>query len=404
MDGKRRREPVNPDKINAVVAVIAKASKLELDPATLKSAANGALTCAADESYNILYTKVTVINGASIHPTGLMFATLVDGHPDKATPSFNVECTDCNIKYDLTVECVKKSTVIRPVLTTTAATEKKSEMLELDATESSLNTDVTNPLITVTCPVTSSADCSTFTKMATATATTLSAIPLGKYMDAAGTAFTTSTCPTGKRVDITSAAFFEMKGANIELGVKYQKGTTTFLSMQSLAGKSYYTSWRKPIADLGFTATNADANTDEINAIVAVSSPAGSTADWKVKYEVVGKLCPTLTGTAVTMKKGEKLDLDVNSALVGAAIGKKLIDRAVELPLTVAVAHNGYSSQLAAMERAATECAARLPVELDLGRELDPDHAPVRRAPSATRTTDEYLPQRETGEDGADDC
>ncbi|TYZ59914.1 hypothetical protein PybrP1_006897 [[Pythium] brassicae (nom. inval.)] len=107
-------------------------------------------------------------------------------------------------------------------------------------------------------------------------------IPLTKYMDAIGTALATSTIPTDRRVEIVSVAFIETNSANIEVGIKYQKDTTTFLSPQSLMG------------------TVVDLNPDKIDAIIAMSCRAGNTVDRKIKYEIVGK---SLIGTAVTVKK-----------------------------------------------------------------------------------------------------
>lgn len=69
----------------------------------------------------------------------LSVAMLMDGHPEKTFASIGVErpsqATDCNLKYDVTAECVKRSSDTSPALTTAVVTVKKSERLDLDRTK-----------------------------------------------------------------------------------------------------------------------------------------------------------------------------------------------------------------------------------------------------------------------------
>ncbi|TYZ66895.1 hypothetical protein PybrP1_004055 [[Pythium] brassicae (nom. inval.)] len=112
-------------------AVVTKATKLELDPATSKSAANGVLTCAVDERSNIQ----------------------------------GFHSMDCDIKDDATVESPTCTVAQRVEIVSVKILEANSASLVVEADyqkdpHANPNTDVTNPLITVTGPTTSSADCS----------------------------------------------------------------------------------------------------------------------------------------------------------------------------------------------------------------------------------------------------
>ncbi|TYZ67018.1 hypothetical protein PybrP1_004423, partial [[Pythium] brassicae (nom. inval.)] len=257
-----------------------------------KSAASGVLTSSADERYTIL--SASIINGASI----------------------NMDSTDCNIKYDVTGECPS-----------TIRTELAFGL------RANLNTDLTNPLIMVACPATSSADCSvkyeTFAK--TATVTTSTVISLTEYADAAGAAFTTSACPAGKRVTIEPTAFFETNGT-IEAGVKYQKDTTSFLSPHSLTGKSCYL-----LAETNVSfASKAAPNSDKATPVVKLKCQTGDAADWSVKYKTVVKCAdasatyPALTTTDATVTEATTTAVDASKFVTAAGSTTALMCTATE--------------------------------------------------------------------------
>ncbi|TYZ67907.1 hypothetical protein PybrP1_008700 [[Pythium] brassicae (nom. inval.)] len=290
-----------------------------------------------------------------------------DLNPDKINAIVAISCpagntADCKVKYEIVGKCVAKSAAC-PALTTTEVTVTKATTTPVDASNADMgfttanadaNPDKINAIVAISCPAGNTADC----KVKYEIGTKIEVDP-SKVVSAAKSAL---VCTATQRANLLSAKVVEVNGININVDAGYRSAASARLSVASIKGVTCY----EPTA-LTFGA-KADAHPDKTIPSFMVECTS-TTTDCSIKYEIIGECvtaataCPALTGTAVAVKKGEKLDLDVTKFVdaVKAALTCTATTRADIVSAKIAEVNGGSLSVDVGYQKDAT---TRLSVKL----------------------------------------